>query len=246
MSAQAALPSRILVVDDDSRLRELLVSFLGSHQMHVSGVPDAETMLSSLQQTCFDLYILDINLPGMSGWDLCRHLRDHGDNTPIIMLTARSEDHDRIHGLELGADDYLPKPFNSHELLARIRAVLRRFDLRLRPATIVDESIAFDDFMLDPARNQLMHRGQPVLMTATELLLFKLLYQHRGRAISRNLICQSLHGRDHLPDDRSVDVLISRVRKHLGLRQDGAPYIQTIRNQGYMLLTPNTDSPLPT
>lgn len=246
MCAQTVSPSRILVIDDDLRLRELLVSFLGSHQMHVSGIPDAETMLRTLQQTCFDLYILDINLPGMSGWDLCRQLRNHGDNTPIIMLTARSEDHDRIHGLELGADDYLPKPFNSHELLARIRAVLRRFGHRQQPATMADDPIAFDDFLLDPVRNQLLHRGEPVLITATELLLLKLLYQYRGRAISRNMICQNLHGREHLPDDRSIDVLISRVRKHLGLRQDGAPYIQTIRNQGYMLLTPNTDSPLPT
>ena len=238
MSAQPALPSRILVVDDDLRLRELLVSFLGSHQMHVSGVPDAETMLATLQQACFDLYILDINLPGMSGWDLCRQLRDHGDNTPIIMLTARSEDHDRIHGLGLGADDYLPKPFNSHELLARIRAVLRRFSHHKTTMPTLDEIIVFDGFRLDPTRNQLMHQREPVPMTATELLLLKLLYQHRGRVISRNMICQKLHGRDHFPDDRSIDVLISRIRKYLGLRPDGAPYIQTIRNQGYMLVLP--------
>lgn len=233
-------PARILVVDDDIRLRDLLGSFLGGHEMQVAGVTNAAEMLDLLKQAVFDLYILDINLPGMSGWDLCRQLRDHGDNTPIIMLTARSEDHDRIHGLELGADDYLPKPFNSHELLARIRAVLRRFSHHKKAAPEVDDIVTFDDFRLDTARNQLLHLGQPVLMTATEFSLLKLLYQYRGRAISRSLICQRLHGRDHFPDDRSIDVLISRIRKYLGLCPDGTPYIQTIRNQGYMLVLPVT------
>lgn len=239
--SNAVLPPRILLVDDDLRLRDLLVSFLGNNDMHVTGVGDGTEMLHALTQQTFDLYILDINLPGMSGWDLCQQLRGHGDNTPIVMLTARSEDHDRIHGLEIGADDYLPKPFNSHELLARIRAVLRRFTYQPTPTALsCAEVIEFNDFRLDPARNQLMLRGQPVLFTATELLLFKLLYEHHGRVISRDIICQKLHGRDHLPDDRSVDVMISRIRKFLGFRPDGAPYIQTIRNQGYMMLV--TDS----
>lgn len=234
---KAALPSRILVVDDDTRLRALLISFLGTHAIEVSGATDAEEALAHLKTARYDLYILDINLPGMSGWDLCKHLRNQADNTPIIMLTARSEDHDRIHGLELGADDYLPKPFNSHELLARICAVFRRFNFQ-QLSSPTPEAIEFDDFRLDLARNQLMHCEQPVPITATELLLFKLLYEHRGNIISRDMICQKLHGRDHSPDGRSVDVLISRIRKALGSRPDGAPYIQTIRNQGYMLVIP--------
>lgn len=230
------LSPRILLVDDDLRLRDLLASFLGNHDMHVTGVGDSVEMMYVLTQQAFDLYILDINLPGISGWDICQQLRGSGDNTPIVMLTARSEDHDRIHGLEIGADDYLPKPFNSYELLARIRAVLRRFsfDRLLEQSTM--EAIEFDDFRLDPARNQLMLLGKPVSMTATELLLLKLLYANRGRVISRNLICQKLHKRDHQPDDRSVDVLISNIRKILGLRPDGAHYIQTMRNQGYMFV----------
>lgn len=237
----AVLSPRILLVDDDLRLRDLLGSFLVNHGMHVTGVGDSVEMMHVLTQQTFDLYILDINLPGISGWDICQQLRGLGDNTPIVMLTARSEDHDRIHGLEIGADDYLPKPFNSHELLARIRAVLRRFTYQPTPtASRYSEVIEFNDFRLDRARNQLMFRGQPVPLTATELLLFKLLYEHHGRVISRDVICQKLHGRDHLPDDRSVDVLISRIRKFIGLRPDGAPYIQTIRNQGYMMLV--TDS----
>lgn len=240
MQNQSPINPRILIVDDDSRLRQLLISFLGSHEMDVSGATDAAQMLDHPQLGAFSLYILDINLPGMNGWDLCRHLRDQGDNTPIIMLTARSEDHDRIHGLELGADDYLPKPFNSHELLARIRAVLRRFSFQ-RPSAAPSPAAAieFDDFKLDLARNQLVQRGQALSLTATELLLFKLLHEHRGNVISRNLICQKLHRRDHLPDDRSVDMLISNIRKLLGTRPDGSPYIQTIRNQGYMLVLPS-------
>ncbi len=241
MHAKSPLNSRVLIVDDDSRLRELLIGFLGTHEMDVSGATDATEMLNHHQLGTFDLYILDINLPGMNGWDLCRLLRDQGDNTPIIMLTARSEDHDRIQGLELGADDYLPKPFNSHELLARIRAVLRRFNFQRAPSVPSQtEMIVFDDFRLDLVRNQLTLRGQIVWMTSTELLLLKLLHEYRGRIASRSLICQKIHKREHLPDDRSVDVLISNIRKILGSRPDGTPYIQTIRNRGYMLALPSS------
>lgn len=228
----------ILVVDDDTRLCELLVTFLGNHGMCVTGVSSGEAMMPLIEGQPFNLYILDINLPGISGWDICRKLRSSGDNTPMIMLTARSEDHDRIHGLELGADDYLPKPFNTQELLARIRAVLRRFGFGTQPVAYeLDEvNIHFDDFVLDKSSNQLLHDGKPLLLTSTELSLFKILYDNRRHPISRHVICQLLHKRDHQPDDRSIDVLISRLRKQLGARPDGSPYIQTIRNQGYMLL----------
>lgn len=240
MRTHDACPSRILVVDDDLRLRELLIAFLGQQGIDVYGTPDAESALNLVIEHDFDLYILDINLPGKSGWDLCSELRSRSDNTPIIMLTARSEDNDRIQGLELGADDYLPKPFNTRELLARIKAVLRRFNHH-QPILYPTDHIVLDDFRLDTDRNQLLHRNRPVLMTATELRLFKLLYKYRGRVISRTMICQKLHGRDHLPDDRSVDVLISRIRKYLGLSPDGTPYIQTVRNQGYTLIAPKTN-----
>lgn len=228
---------KILVVDDDIRLRELLIEFLGGHNMQVNGVADSDSMIANLRQHSYSLYILDINLPGKNGWDICRQLRSNGDNTPIIMLTARSEDHDRIHGLELGADDYLPKPFNARELLARIRAVLRRFDYR---TTQTDSNgltdIAFDDYTLSTSRNQLLHFGEPMALTATEFLLLKLLYNNRRAAVSRNFICQQLHNRDCHPEDRSIDVLVSRLRKQLGNRPDGSPYIQAVRNQGYILL----------
>ena len=228
----------VLVVDDDTRLRDLLISFLGSNGMIVTGVADGNGITEVIRKNTFSLYILDINLPGKNGWDLCRSLRSSGDNTPIIMLTARSEDHDRIHGLELGADDYLPKPFNTRELLARIRAVLRRFEPPARSAP-TDFSMTFDDFSLDASRNQLLHGGNPVEQTATELALLKLLFQYQGHAISRHFICYQLHGRDYQPDDRSIDVLISRLRKQLGTRPDGSSYIQTIRGQGYVFLAQN-------
>jgi two-component system phosphate regulon response regulator OmpR len=226
---------RILVVDDDTRLRDLLISFLGKNGMIVLGANDGDEMGAILKNDIFSLYILDINLPGKNGWELCRSLRNSGNNTPIIMLTARSEDHDRIHGLELGADDYLPKPFNTRELLARIRAVLRRFS----PDSInlsIDAPVEFDNFSLDMSRNQLLHNGKPVSQTATELALLKLLFKYRGHAISRDFICFQLHGRNYQSDDRSIDVLISRLRKQLGQRPDGMGYIQTIRGQGYIFL----------
>jgi len=229
-----AIP-RILVVDDDTRLRGLLISFLGSNGMIVLGASDGDEMMEVLKNDTFSLYILDINLPGKNGWELCRSLRNSGNNTPIVMLTARSEDHDRIHGLELGADDYLPKPFNTRELLARIRAVLRRFS----PESInvpVDEPLTFDHFSLDTSRNQLLHDGNPVALTTTELALLKLLFKYRGHAISRDFICFQLHGRNYQSDDRSIDVLVSRLRKQLGQRPDGVGYIQTIRGQGYIFL----------
>ncbi|MDP3121253.1 response regulator [Polynucleobacter sp.] len=226
---------RILVVDDDTRLRDLLISFLGKNGMIVLGANDGDEMGAILKNDIFSLYILDINLPGKNGWELCRSLRNSGNNTPIIMLTARSEDHDRIHGLELGADDYLPKPFNTRELLARIRAVLRRFS----PDSInlsIDAPVEFDNFSLDMSRNQLLRHGKPVSQTATELALLKLLFKYRGHAISRDFICFQLHGRNYQSDDRSIDVLISRLRKQLGQRPDGMGYIQTIRGQGYIFL----------
>jgi DNA-binding response OmpR family regulator len=232
---------KILVVDDDVRLRELLIQFLGEHNLQADGVADSDSMMNNLRLNIYSLYILDINLPGKNGWDICRQLRSSGDNTPIVMLTARSEDHDRIHGLELGADDYLPKPFNTRELLARIRAVLRRFDYRTTPSNNHPETdITFDDYTLSASRNQLLHLGEPVALTATEFLLLKLLYNNRRSAVSRNFICQNLHNRDCHPEDRSIDVLVSRLRKQLGNRPDGSPYIQTVRNQGYILL-PQTE-----
>lgn len=229
---------QILVVDDDNRLRGLLISFLGNNGMIVSGAKDGGEMIDALKKNTFSLYILDINLPGKNGWELCRFLRNSGNNTPIIMLTARSEDHDRIHGLELGADDYLPKPFNTRELLARIRAVLRRFSPEVM-STSTDPPLEFDNFVLDTSRNQLLYHGEPVLQTTTELALLKLLFKYRGHAISRDFICFQLHGRDYQSDDRSIDVLISRLRKQLGQRPDGNSYIQTIRGQGYVFLPQN-------
>jgi len=238
MTSEISTIPRILVVDDDSRLRGLLTSFMGNNGMIVSGAKDGDEMMEILKGSSFSLYILDINLPGKNGWELCRSLRNSGNNTPIIMLTARSEDHDRIHGLELGADDYLPKPFNTRELLARIRAVLRRFSPETLSAPS-NQPMAFDEFIFDNSKNLLLNRGEPVIQTTTELSLLKLLFKYQGQPISRDFICYQLHGRDYQSDDRSIDVLISRLRKQLGLRPDGNSYIQTIRGQGYLFLSQN-------
>lgn len=227
----------ILVVDDDARLRSLLAEFLGEHGYDLMSAKDGATMDVLTSEREFNLLILDVNLPDESGMEICRRLREKGDTTPIIMLTARSEEIDRIQGLEFGADDYLPKPFNASELLARIKAVLRRHaHIPGAKAAAGPELFQFDNFSFDGRLNQLCHLGRPVKLSGTELALLKILLQHRGKAVSRTIISQQLRARDVLPDERTIDVIISRIRRKLGNRPDSGPYIQTIRSKGYMFL----------
>jgi DNA-binding response OmpR family regulator len=230
----------VLVVDDDARLRELLTALLAQHGFAAAAVRDGGDMSTIMAQQAFDLLILDVNLPGINGMDLCRTLRDQGNQIPIIMLTARSEDVDRIGGLELGADDYLPKPFNALELIARIKAVLRR-----RPALSslhetnppFIEAVAFGPFVFDCKNNQLKRGNHRIKLSPTEQAVLKILVLNAGTPVSRSEISQQLRDRDVFPDERTIDVFISKIRKHLGTRENGDPYIQTVRNKGYLLLT---------
>lgn len=235
----------ILVVDDDARLRALLVEFLGTHGYEALSVNGGKALDEALQSRSFSLLILDVNMPGESGLAICQRLRNAGDFTPIIMLTARSEDVDRIQGLEFGADDYVPKPFNALELLARIRAVLRRHaHVPITKRTPPPSLIAFDGFIFDARLPRLTHRNQTVRLSPTELAILKILIQHRAQPVSRTLMMQALRDRDVFPDERTIDVFVSRIRKHLGLRPDGELYIQTIRSKGYMFLDcPTSEEP---
>ena len=229
----------ILVVDDDQRLRDLLIGFLTASGFHAVAVGDAHAMDALLQSQRFSLYILDVNLPGESGMSICRRLRLGGDQTPIIMLTARSEDNDRIHGLELGADDYLPKPFVARELLARIKAVLRRSHLASSnpPVASISESyLSFDGYGLDIRKSILVRQGKSILLSNSEFALLKILVQRMNQTVSRAEIYRSLNHREQPVEDRSVDVMVSRLRKHIGDRSDGLPYIQSIRGKGYALV----------
>jgi two-component system phosphate regulon response regulator OmpR len=231
------MQSSILVVDDDARLRALMVEFLARHGYETLSVNGGKALDEALQSRSFSLLILDVNMPGESGLEICQRLRNADDFTPIIMLTARSEDVDRIQGLEFGADDYVPKPFNALELLARIRAVLRRHAhvpiTKPKPPPSV---LAFDDFIFDGRLPRLTYRNQTVRLSPTELAILKILIEQRAQTVDRTTITQELHDREAFPDERTIDVFVSRIRKQLGLRSDGLPYIQTIRNKGYMFL----------
>ena len=227
----------ILIVDDDVRLCALLVEFLSANGYEASSVNDGLALTHALHNRSFSLLVLDVNLPGESGMAICRRMRDMGDITPIIMLTARSEDVDRIQGLDFGADDYVPKPFNAQELLARIKAVLRRHAYNPTPKPVSAPSILqFDSFCFDSRLPRLTRNGEVIRLSPTELAILKILIQHRAHPVSRTLMTQELRNRDVFPDERTIDVFVSRIRKHLGLRPDGMPYIQTVRSKGYMFL----------
>lgn len=226
----------LLVVDDDEILRSLLKRYFSSHGFEVETANDWQEMSTLLGSRRFHLYLLDVNLPGLSGVDICKTLRDDDDQTPIIMLTAQGADQDRINGLKAGADDYLPKPFNSEELLVRVKAVLRRHAYIPNDAVAQTKSFRFDAFEYNAECNSLFRGETRVPLTGHELALLKILYHHRGRPVTRDLISQHLNGIDYQPDQRSIDILVHKLRKSLGDAGPDYLLIQTIRGRGYMLV----------
>jgi len=236
-------PDRLLVVDDDARIRELLNRYLSQHGFEVLLAADARALDKLLLRETFDLIVLDLMLPGEDGLSICRRLRGAKLRTPIIMLTAKGEDVDRIVGLEIGADDYLGKPFNPRELLARIHAVLRR-----RPAAEVpgapsseQEVVRFGAFVLDLGRRTLQKDGIDLGLTTGEFAMLKALVRHPRQPLSRDKLAQLARGREFEPFDRSLDVQVSRLRK-LVEADPGAPrYLQTVWGVGYVFI-PDDDT----
>jgi two-component system OmpR family response regulator len=231
------LEAHILVVDDDSQVRQLIGRFLRENGYRVTGVRDGREMRSTLASADVDLIILDLMLPGTSGLDLCRELRA-SSSLPIIMLTAKGEDTDRIVGLEVGADDYLPKPFNPRELLARIRAVLRR-----AAAPQPDSSagrghlIAFAGWTLDPLRREVTSAdGVVVDLSGGEYDVLIAFVEHPNRILSREQLLELARNRVPNPFDRSIDVQISRIRRKLEIGENSPPLIKTVRGAGYIFL----------
>src|SRR5471032_1021484 len=207
-------PSKILVVDDDPRLRDLLRRYLGEQGFNVYVAENAPSMNKLWVRERFDLLVLDLMLPGEDGLSICRRLRGSNDRTPIIMLTAKGEDVDRIVGLEMGADDYLPKPFNPRELVARIHAVLRRQTERLAPgAPAADGKISFGPYRLDLSTRQLMRGDEAVALTTGEFGLLRVLASHPRQPLAREKLMLLARGRDHDVFDRAIDVQVSRLRK---------------------------------
>jgi two-component system, OmpR family, response regulator CpxR len=221
---------RILVIDDDTELCSLVSEYLRPEGFQVACVHDGKAGLATALTGDYLIVVLDVLLPGMNGFDVLRKIRD-SSRLPVLLLTARGEDVDRIVGLEIGADDYLPKPFNPRELVARIRAILRRTHGRAEAE--VPDVIRVGDVDLDPATRTVHHRGNPVQLTSVEFGLLHVLLREAGRVVTREALVDEVLGRKFSPFDRSIDMHVSKVRKKLG-DSDSEEHIKTIRGAGYI------------
>ncbi|MDN7125894.1 response regulator transcription factor [Pseudidiomarina sp. 1APR75-33.1] len=221
--------SKLLLVDDDAELSSMLEQILTKEGFQLTLAADGETGLERALSGSYDLILLDVMLPGIDGFQLLQRLRQQARNTPVLMLTARGDDDDRVAGLELGADDYLPKPFYPRELVARIKALLRR-----TPATSVrQEATDFAGFYVDPTHNKVTCDGTELELTPTEFDILRTLVRGAGEVISKDQLSVAALGRSLAPFDRSLDVHISNIRKKLLSEPER---IQTVRGRGYRIL----------
>jgi DNA-binding response OmpR family regulator len=228
---------RILVIDDDVELCALVGEYLEPEGFQIEAVYDGNRGLDQALAGDYRLIVLDVMLPGMNGFDVLRKIRN-GSKIPVLLLTARGEDVDRIVGLEIGADDYLPKPFNPRELVARIRAILRRTQTGEKAASAVPEPLHVGDIDLDPATRTVLHNGQPVDLTSVEFNLLHVLLREAGRVVTREQLVDEVLSRKFSPFDRSIDMHVSKVRKKLGDNDSGTDHIKTVRGVGYIFAHP--------
>jgi two-component system OmpR family response regulator len=232
----------ILVVDDDRDIRELLSGYLRKNGLRVTVAADGRQMRAFLDANAVDLIVLDLMMPGDDGLLLCRELRAGKRRaTPVLMLTARNEETDRIIGLEMGADDYVAKPFAPRELLARIKAVLRR--TRMLPPNLqvseIGRQLAFGDWRLDTTGRHLLDRdGTAVALSGAEYRLLRVFVDHPQRVLNRDQLLNLTQGREAELFDRSIDLLVSRLRQRLGDHAREPAYIKTVRNEGYVFSMP--------
>jgi len=237
--------AHILVVDDDREIRDLLARYLSDHGMRAQGAADGRQMRRILKDWSIDLIVLDLMLPGEDGLTLCRDLRAES-NLPVIMLTAMGEETDRIVGLEMGADDYVAKPFNPRELLARIKAVLRRAEGRVTHSADSDHHrgvLLFAGWRLDLGRRELLSPGNVLVALSTgEYALLTTFATHPQRVLSRDQLLDLARGREAQPFDRSIDVQVSRLRRKIETDPGEPELIKTVRSGGY-LFTPEVTGP---
>ena len=231
-SAPSAV-TRVLLVDDDAELAELVGEYLAREGFSLEAEVDGTRAIDRAVAGDHQLVVLDVMLPGVNGFDVLRSIRA-SSHIPVLMLTARGDEVDRIVGLELGADDYLSKPFNPRELVARIRAVLRRTQPETRVAGERADRLTVDDVVVDLGRRLVRRGGAAVELTAVEFALLELLMRAAGTVVRRDDLARGALGRNLLPFDRSIDVHVSRVRKKLGPRPDGGERITTLRAVGYL------------
>lgn len=224
----------IFLVDDDAELRELTKAYLERNGLEVVGLPSGDELLRRIKRLRPDLIVLDLMMPGVSGLEACRNLRAERDDVPVIMLTARADLVDRIIGLEIGADDYLGKPFDPRELLARVQAVLRRRPVPALPAQA--ETVRIGVWTFVPATRTLQREGEIQPLSDAEYALLKALTDRPGLPLARDRLIEAMHGRESEVYDRSVDVAIYRLRRLVEPDPDAPRYIQTMRGRGYVFI----------
>ncbi len=224
---------RILIVDDEEHILELIKFNLEKNGFEVMTLDNGEAAIGVLQENPVDLVVLDLMLPGMDGLDVCKNIRriDGLEKLPIIILTAKSEETDRILGLELGADDYLTKPFSVRELIARIKAVLRRSEDK---QIVKSKTLRIKDIVMDTEKHEVTINREIVDLTLKEFELLKILIENRGKVLTRNLLLDEVWGYDYFGETRTVDVHIRHLRKKIGDDESGE-YIETIRGVGYKM-----------
>ncbi|MCQ1856977.1 response regulator [Haemophilus sputorum] len=239
--------SKILLVDDDVELTNLLAELLSLEGFDIHVVHNGQEALTELELQTYDIILLDIMMPVLNGIETLKQLRQKL-TTPVLMLSARDDDIDRVLGLELGADDYLPKPFNDRELVARIKAILRRTAGNSPLATDVitpssqtaeenSKQLSFGGVELHPGRQQAIFEGKDLELTGTEFALLQMLMRNPGQILSRELLSLEILGKRLTPYDRAIDMHISNLRKKLPERNDNLPWFKTLRGRGYLLVT---------
>ncbi len=231
-TARAADGRHVLVVEDEAQMRDMLADNLAFDGYRVTAVESGEAVLTHFERQVYALVILDVRLPGMSGFDVCRRLRDRGARVPIIMLTALNDERDRVEGLDAGADDYVSKPFSVHELLARVRAQVRRDDWHANSG----EEFSFGDVTVRPRQRLVLRRRKRVPLSAREFELLRYLAAHRNEVVSREQLLRDVWGYHHLSVTRTVDNYIAKLRTELEPRPREPRYIITVHGSGYQLL----------
>ncbi len=226
--------AKILLVDDDIELTALLKDILELEGFEVEEANNGIEGLAKIDSS-IDLILLDVMMPKMNGTEMLRRLREK-HATPVMMLTAKGDEIDRVLGLELGADDYLPKPFSDRELLARMRAVLRRTQSTTDTKTNHSECLVYQDLIIYPGRQEVLYHQQPIEMTGTELALLSYFVQHPGKIIAKEELSLEVLGKRLAQFDRAIDMHVSNLRKKLPIRSDGKPLIKTLRGKGYLLV----------